>query len=362
MEYDRPWQQGPAEMIRMAIVYGRSDDDFYNRVSFLMIDVGVEITLKVFISLPSDVTGLNSSYTKKCEATQGSFYKLIQFIKESVGDRLSGDILDEVLYYHSNIRNKLYHEGYGITVSRHTVQRYAELAVIILQELMGVNLTTNNNGQELHEREKKELTSLCEELDLCIERLLPAIMLPAFRNRIYSIDESKPLVALWDLSRAIETVFSVEFERCFSEDHISLINKHLAETCGTDVSYYKSKKDIVLQVSSGLIGWEYMKIVNLPVGNHIVNSLKVSDFIAFNEFEKGEHYNIYLKIICEIIDTEVLSGNYSKPLKGLMEIAKDCYFLSGPYFYLSEYDHVKMVESLVYLRDSIKSWRVERLV
>ena len=361
--YDHPWQQGPAEIIKYAIHLMENDleNSFHQRVAFLMLDVGVEITLKVFISLPSDVTTTIASYSERSEAMKGGFFGLIQFIKKKAGNRLSDICLDDIHYFHHNIRNKLYHEGDGITVTHQTVQRYADLAVKLLYALIEVELANEKNVIEEYKSKEEILSSLRKELELCIEKLIPAMLLPKFREKIIMIGEYTPLNALWELSKIIEQTFSVDFNNCFSKDDIDRVNNHLAKTCGTDIQDYKSKKDIVFQVYGGLFSWQCLKICNLPVGGYRISSLEVYDFIKNRELDRDDFINIYLKIVCEIIDTEALKGNYVKPKTSLMKIADKYDYLVGPNFYFEEHDYKEMVSSLQYLFDFIKAWREEEL-
>lgn len=360
--YDHPWQQGPAEIIKYAIriMENHSDDSLYKRISFLMLDVGVEITLKVFISLPNDVTTMEVKHSERLEAMQGGFSSLIQYIKKNAGSRLTNIDLDEIHYFHHNVRNKLYHEGDGITVTHQIVQRYVDLAVKLLYALLEVEFANEKIVIEDYKSKEEILSTLRIELELCIENLLPALLLPDFREKIIMIDEYTPLKALWQLSSIIEDTFSVDFNNCFSKDDIEKVNEHLAKTCGTKIELYKSKKDIVFQIFGGFFGWQWLKINNLLVGGYCVSSLVVYDFIKNRELDRDDFINIYLKIICEIIDTETLKGNNVKPKIRLMQIADKYDYLVGPNFYFEEHDYKEMLSSLQYLFDSIKSWREEK--
>jgi hypothetical protein len=103
------------------------------------LDVGVETLFKTFLELPEEVTGAKLSYSKRREAVEGNFHQLLRGVKDAAGDRLFGIELTHVQFYH-NLRNKLYHQGNGITVPVDKAKEYAAIAVELLHRLLSVDL------------------------------------------------------------------------------------------------------------------------------------------------------------------------------------------------------------------------------
>jgi len=136
-DIEHPWQAAPTEIISHALDHLNRASDLDHRIAFLLLDVGVETLLKIFLQLPNDVTGVEMSYTKRREYTEGSFNDLVTGVQQVAADRLGGVDLLHVNYYHS-IRNKLYHEGNGVTVHVAQAEAYALVAVQLLDRLLGV--------------------------------------------------------------------------------------------------------------------------------------------------------------------------------------------------------------------------------
>ena len=136
---DHPWQSGPTEIIDHALDHLNRPSDLDQRIGFLLLDAGVETLLKTFLLLPERVTGVKMSFGKRRQAAEGTFHDLVLGVESAAGDRLQGINLDHVRYYHS-IRNKLYHEGDGVTVDAGRAEAYASIAVRLLDQLLGVAL------------------------------------------------------------------------------------------------------------------------------------------------------------------------------------------------------------------------------
>ena len=87
------------------------------------------------------------SYLRRLEQTsdtaapsdRAKFPELLRALTSAAGDKLAGLDLASVSAYH-NTRNKLYHEGAGITVNADHLDGYARLAVTLLRVLLDVNL------------------------------------------------------------------------------------------------------------------------------------------------------------------------------------------------------------------------------
>jgi hypothetical protein len=365
--FEHPWQQSPAEMLSFAIENLHDpirNKDISNLISFLIFDVSIETLFKVYLMLPVEVTKVKVSYQKRCEAIKGGFSGLVKCIEECAGEILTDVNLAHIQHYH-RIRNKLYHGSSATTIDSAEVRRYAELAVKLHIILIDVDLTEElNSGIEsnIWDKERLAFSDLRKEVEICVEILAPDLLLPRFKKQVLAINEFEPFKALWKIFSLIEEYFPVHSEEYFSEDDIDLVSKHLKEACNTDISQYPSEKDIILQVKSGMNNWQFMQIRNLPFGKYKVNSLEVYDILRFDEIEKDNRlFNVYLKAICEIIDSEVAKGNYLKPINNLMSIAIDYYFFSGNAYFLGYYKLKNMVTSIMYLHDCIKEWRIKCL-
>ena len=162
-----PWQRGPSELIKHALEHLGKDSDFDHRMAFLLVDLGVETLFKTFLVLPSNVTGTKTSYHERRKAADGNFHDVVEGVKEAASLRLEGLDLSYIEFYHS-LRNRLYHQGNGITISTENAIGYARCAADFLKALLGIDLTDslvlNPEVQELLMHQARELQSALEDL------------------------------------------------------------------------------------------------------------------------------------------------------------------------------------------------------
>ncbi len=136
-----PWDIGPTELIKFALERMHGGSDFDKRLSFLVLDIGVETLFKTFLIIPDTTSHAKTSFTKRRDIVAGSFHDLINGIHDAVPERVKSINLEHVQYYH-DIRNTLYHQGYTVAAVRiDQLREYAILAVELLRELLGVDLS-----------------------------------------------------------------------------------------------------------------------------------------------------------------------------------------------------------------------------
>jgi hypothetical protein len=70
---------------------------------------------------------------------ENSFPGLIALLWQHAADRLTG-IDDADIEHYQRIRNKLYHDGTGLSVDRQYLLAYRQIAVLLLRNLFGVDL------------------------------------------------------------------------------------------------------------------------------------------------------------------------------------------------------------------------------
>jgi hypothetical protein len=134
-----PWQIGPAELIAHAIEHMHEGTDFDNRIAFLLFDVGVETLFKTFLLLPDKVTRAKNNFADRKKAVESNFHSLVQGVEHAKPQINQKYNLAYIQFFHDT-RNKLYHEGNGITVDVGKVNEYAQLAVNLLRDLLEVDL------------------------------------------------------------------------------------------------------------------------------------------------------------------------------------------------------------------------------
>lgn len=200
-----PWQSGPVEIISYGLEHLRSHDESHRRIGFLLIDLGVETLLKTFLSLPENVTHASTSYFERKKAVNGNFHELIAGLIAAAPDRLGAYDRDHIEFYHG-LRNQLYHQGNGITVSSEHATGYAELAVGLLERLLDVKLLGTALGSCRFEQEKKALLKKVgltlgrfeEVVELVIEQLAPRLLLPSTIRKMRELARDAGLDQLRD--------------------------------------------------------------------------------------------------------------------------------------------------------------------
>lgn len=230
MKVEHPWQKTPAELIALGLEYLRRSTDFDKSIAFLLLDVGVETLFKTFLTLPEEVTAAKGSYSKRSRAAKGNdskpsetaevrgsklfepaeakFHVVVQGIKEAAGDQVKDFDLDHVLHYH-RIRNRLYHEGDGVTATTENADEYARLAVGLLKALLDVDLSDELHRPEREARAKAESDASLKamrgllagkdqtlrheaslyraDIELFIEHVAPRLLMPSFRRKLQDI-------------------------------------------------------------------------------------------------------------------------------------------------------------------------------
>lgn len=137
-----PWQVGPTELIEFALERIHQGSDFDRRLAFLILDVGVETLFKTYLTLPDSVAQFHLKRGERLEAAEGNFHEVLRGVQNANPRKAEGMNFAYIEYYH-NLRNTLYHQGNQVTaVPLHQLEGYAKLAVNLLREYLGVNLSS----------------------------------------------------------------------------------------------------------------------------------------------------------------------------------------------------------------------------
>lgn len=239
MENGHPWQLFPGQLIRYALDHLHGSSEFDQIVGFLLLDVGVETLLKVFLLLPEEVTKTDMPHKERRRAAEGNFHDLIRGVEraaKTAGNRLKGIDLRHVEYFHG-LRNKLYHAGNGITVQGDHAEQYSEVALDLLDRLLGIPLKTSLEKQR---RERTELTCLSAQVDqikvslraqvraleqdlrLAIEKVEPSFVMPSFEREVESWNIERYSEMLLANPRFFDEV-TLEIGEGLPDEHVSVV-------------------------------------------------------------------------------------------------------------------------------------------
>lgn len=135
---EHTWASGAIELLRHADSHIHLDTAFDRRIAFISIDNSVETSVRAFLSLPKAKSGV-SVPRKDLDNVENSFPGLLSLLWTHAGLRLTGIDEADIEHYH-RIRNKLYHDGTGLSVDEQYLLAYRQIAVLMLKNLFGIDL------------------------------------------------------------------------------------------------------------------------------------------------------------------------------------------------------------------------------
>ncbi|MBU7046336.1 MAG: hypothetical protein HXS54_07835 [Theionarchaea archaeon] len=137
----KPWIEGPLELLKHGLEHLLLKSDFDARIAMISIDNAVELMIKTYLGLPSRITGIEGLSRRRYQEISESFPSLLDGFEKFASDKIVGIELGDIEWFH-RIRNRLYHEGNGITVERGKVEGYAEIAKILFSNLFSLDVET----------------------------------------------------------------------------------------------------------------------------------------------------------------------------------------------------------------------------
>lgn len=306
---NHPWQQGPKELIKHALIHFNNNTEHDLRISYLLLDVGIETLFKTFLTIDTNITNLDSSYSERKKATSGNFHMLLEQIYKEVGAKLENENINKshISFYH-DIRNKLYHQGNGITIPKEKVLNYAKISVKLLKLLLNIDLSYKLNkpkilkkNKEKYEDKKEKLHQIIKkleqlireikyEIEMAIELIDHNLLLPSFKNSLKPFD-------IYDES------FSKKKNEIFN-----IINKYL----NVDAKKYLSEETSLMDSTKGKVSVTdeesnykpfyaiHRRFKKLPIGDYKVNTLTLENFF-------DNPILLYINILDDVnvIDTKI---------------------------------------------------------
>lgn len=219
-----PWQAGPAELCEYALGLLEKRTDVDNRISFLLFDVLIELIFKTYLLLPESISKVKIAFSERKKYASGTFHDLIDGLKKCTALVCFRD-LAHVEFYH-DIRNRIYHQGNGITINRKDLENYGNLVISILKKLLRVNIPISNTKQPSSIEKAvniDKLTSLRDDLqndivvlkkltNLLIEKTEPILLFPstlsAFSEISHNIEISSFPMKIIEFRKVISKVVS----------------------------------------------------------------------------------------------------------------------------------------------------------
>lgn len=315
-----PAQKGPKEILSYAVRHINADTEFEQRIGYLLLDIGVELTLKTYLELPDQISGAQLDFGKRNQAiNSGRFFDVMTAVEVAAKNRLSGLDIQQLNYYH-NRRNALYHAGQGITIQPNVIQEYTQLACELLYRLLDVDIRSeivspeqkqsqiNEDYQrsqqitQCQEDIRKLIDTLEDNLRSVVETICPEFILPSFVRSLMKwkqeIDE--------DL---IETLYSAYMRKTIngSTDELAL-EKAIKE----EKNFYKEMPVVLLNFIN-----EY-DISTTEIYNHTIRS-DINQFYFWllyrtRNFDLDEvrHYNLASVMLLAGYADKFFGDNFSE--------------------------------------------------
>jgi len=132
------WASGAIELLKHADSHIDLNTAFDKRIAFISIDNCVETIIRTCISLPKSKSGFKVKKQELDEAGS-SFPKLLSLLFKYSLKNLVGLDESDIEHYH-RIRNKLYHDGTGLSVDDEYLIAYRGIAEVLLKNLFDINI------------------------------------------------------------------------------------------------------------------------------------------------------------------------------------------------------------------------------
>lgn len=195
---DELYKRGPREIIEYAIVHLHRGKEFDLYIGFLLLDIGVEATLKKYLLAPDYVaqkTKALKSQERKSLVEEGKFHEIVAAAQKSYPIVTTFEWA-RLIDFHT-LRNQLYHQGSGMTLRRGDAFDYARLATVLLKVVLDIDITDSVDSPMRAKQEQEALKrrldaqsqrvrnlwiEIEEQVGLIIDEVAPDILRPRFRN------------------------------------------------------------------------------------------------------------------------------------------------------------------------------------
>ena len=190
----KTWASGPIELLNHAEEHIGKKTAFDKRIAFISIDNCVELLISTYLSLPKQFFPGERPSRNELEGVFNNFTGLLNLFMKYASSRIGGIDPGDIEHYH-RIRNKLYHDGTGLSVDDEYINAYFVIAKIILKELFGV---------EYDDIRKKKANEISIENMIVIWNKIEALV--------------KEIYAKYD----IDSAYTYKWEEMMRKDIISL--------------------------------------------------------------------------------------------------------------------------------------------
>jgi hypothetical protein len=323
---NHPWQRPPLELFQFALRTSKSKNPTDQLVSFLLLDVCVEATLRTFLSLPEGAVESDLKFFDRRKYAAGNFHELTSGVAVSAKNLINDTDLHHAKYYH-DVRNQLYHQRTGMTVAPEDVQGYAVVAASLMNTLLGIDLAgvlderlVTASAPPIDQKSflelKRELPNDIERFrkltEQIIEKLEPKLVYPSTISKLSDIAGKTTATSFPQGLRDLRDLI----ERCVSDIDIrSWFLNFLSDDVEGDSQEVLENSRFIME-----LGGDHILLYSLIIGLFFVpldeigkDSLYKSDDISFIDSDDYSIMGVY-SVSCGLLrhflnQDEIVSGD-----------------------------------------------------
>lgn len=144
---ENTWASGSLELLNHAEAHMDEKSAFDKRVAFISIDNSVEIAIRTFLGLPARHFIGTKPSRNEVESAANSFPSLLDLLVKYAANRLVGIDPMDIEFYH-RLRNRLYHDGTGLSVDESHMTAYFTIAKLLLSKLFNIEYSSTTFGKK----------------------------------------------------------------------------------------------------------------------------------------------------------------------------------------------------------------------
>lgn len=139
MSQVKPWARGPLEVLKHAIEHLQNGSDKDRRFALIHTDNSIELAARSFILFEKRLVP-RTIPRHQWEQIEQNFHELMRVLQAHASNKGYTDELDSYIAFYHDLRNKLYHDGIGISVDSDSSKEYINVASKIFQILFGIEV------------------------------------------------------------------------------------------------------------------------------------------------------------------------------------------------------------------------------
>ncbi|MBL0912542.1 MAG: hypothetical protein IBJ09_09220 [Bacteroidia bacterium] len=137
------WASGAVELLSHAAQHISLNSAFDKRIAFISIDNAVEIMTRIYLNLPKQYfNGQRGPTRREIEDCNNSFSAYLELLNRYFREKIIGLDVGDIEYYH-RLRNKLYHDGTGLSVDEEHLKAYFTISKILILRLFDIDFKTD---------------------------------------------------------------------------------------------------------------------------------------------------------------------------------------------------------------------------